>query len=91
MQQIFFSLVIAVLLLVVISCSGGSNVVTPVTEPEMTLGTSRHEEQNQTHSLWGMWQFIADPEAGTLGLEVLEGLNCHLHGDGSVSEVSVRR
>ena len=48
MRQIFLPLMIAGLLLVVISCTGGGNVVSPVTEPEMTLGTSYHTGQSQT-------------------------------------------
>ena len=79
MRQIFIFLMIVALLLVMISCTGGGNAVSPVTEPEMISGTSSHTGQNQTHSLWGLWQFIANPEAGRLDIFQLRSGDMHLN------------
>ncbi|MFA5967164.1 MAG: SBBP repeat-containing protein [Patescibacteria group bacterium] len=65
MRQTFSVLLIALLLLAVTSCAGGSgNAVSPVTEPEMTLGTMGHTGQSQTH-LWGYYDIYIDIETQT--------------------------
>jgi len=78
MRQILISLMIAALL-VAVSCSGG-NAVSPLTDdPGMTPGVLNHETQSQSHNLWGLWQFVADPEAGTLDTIQLRTGNFHLN------------
>jgi len=80
MRQILFSLIIAALLLVTTSCTGGGNAFSTGTdESEMTLGTSSQEGQNQTHFWWGLWQFVADPEAKTLDVVHLRSGDFHLN------------
>ena len=70
---------IAALMLAAISCSGG-NAVSPLTDdPGMTPGTLNHETQSESHSLWGLWEFVADPEAGTLDTIQLRTGNFHLN------------
>ncbi len=78
-RTLLYSCLSILFLAFVVSCTGGGNVVSPVTEPDMILGTSSNTGQNQTHLLWGLWQFIADPEAGTLDIVQLRSGDMHLN------------
>ena len=75
MRQIVFFLMIAALLLVAISCTGGS-AITPdagsVTPPAAQVSSNAHQ-------LWGLWQFVADPEEGTLDIVQLRTGDFHLN------------
>ncbi|HDS30733.1 MAG TPA: hypothetical protein ENN67_06790, partial [Firmicutes bacterium] len=47
--------------IILLGCSGAGDK-TPVI-PDIT---SEKLTQNSSHQLWGLWQFTADPENGTL-------------------------
>jgi len=85
MRRIFFLLAIALFLPAAASgCAGNRNLVAPAapeTQSEMTLGTLDHGRQSETppHTLWGLWQFTADIEAGTLDVIQLREGNFHLN------------
>ncbi len=53
-------------------CSSG-NPATPVTQSERSV------ESSASHSCWGLWQFTADPEAGTLDVAMLRTGSMHLN------------
>ncbi len=57
-------------------CSGGS-VVTPYTDSGDAIGVTT--ESNSSHNLWGLWQFTADPDAGTLDYVQLRTGEMHLN------------
>jgi hypothetical protein len=66
--------IILVIALIAMGCSGGSgSAVTPA--PDM----QSHRDAGSSHMLWGLWQFIADPDAGTLDIIQLRSPEMHLN------------
>lgn len=63
--------VIAVLVFAV-GCSDGGSPTAPV------IG-ERANEDSSCHYMWGLWQFIADPEAGTLDIVQLRESDMHIN------------
>lgn len=79
MRQVIFLLIIATMMTVVISCSGGGNEGSLATEPAIRPGTTGQGGQNQSHFIWGLWQFIADPDKETLDVIQLRAGDFHLN------------
>jgi hypothetical protein len=66
--------VILILMFLTIGCSGGgSNISAP--EPVQTASAT----EQSSHITWGLWQFSADPYAGTLDFVQLRTPDLHLN------------
>jgi len=63
----------AILVLAIMGCSGSSADLP--TSPSMT--PDRTVETSSSHYLWGMWEFQADPQAGTLEIIPLRSSAFH--------------
>ena len=75
----FFGFVIIVLLYTgIIGCSGGHGVQ-PVTAPMYGQDDFAASAAETSHISWGLYQFIADPAAGTLDLKPLREGAIHLN------------
>ena len=67
-------LIILVVTLMLLGCSSGSSV--DVTTPDEPMDKSATET---SHSLWGLWQFTADPVTGTLDVVPIRTAEMHLN------------
>ena len=57
-----------------LGCSGGGDIAT------LPDGVSQRDSSGiETHMLWGMWQFTADPAAETLEFMPLRYADMHLN------------
>ena len=71
----FAALTILLLTIVfLLGCSSGGGM--DVTSPEEPVGKSATES---SHSIWGLWQFTADPVAGTLDVVPIRIADMHLN------------
>ncbi len=61
-------------LFTMIGCSGGGNVAVA---PEQPLSAA--VESESSHMLWGLWQFSADPNSGTLDIAQMRSPDMHLN------------
>ena len=73
MRGILILAVTSIFLMAMFGCSGSSEVVVPEDNPPALA------QSTDSHQLWGMWQFVADPEAQTLDVVQLRGMEMHLN------------
>ena len=67
-------LLTTIIALFALGCSGGN-----VTPSSPDIDTPRILESNGRHAIWGLWQGIIDPEAGTIDFKPLRGAALHLN------------
>ncbi len=72
MRSLIISILTATLLLTAFGCSQGADVVNPANVESIHYG-------DNSHQLWGIWQFTADPVAGTLDVVQLREAGMHLN------------
>jgi len=77
----FNPIILITVLIIAVSCSGSGNPVTPDTT-DITPGTDVSERvltTSDSHHCWGLWQFAADPDAGTLEVTPLRSALMHVN------------
>ncbi len=61
-RMAFGFLTILTIILLLVSCSSSDSPITAFDEPEKAVSSGG----SNSHGLWGLWQFVADPETQTL-------------------------
>lgn len=72
MHRIFPYVLMIILVIAMFGCSGSSEPISPANEIKPAQITNSHQ-------LWGMWQFVADPVRGTLEIIPLRQAELHLN------------
>ena len=74
-RKYILCMIFALLMMTGFGCSGGGDM-SPLNPEPATMGTS---QSLMVHNTWGMWQFVADPDAETLDVIQLRAGNMHLN------------
>jgi len=79
MRYFFWTLIIIGIFTYGCSSGGAQSPITPSVHPGEDLTPSRITTESGSHHLWGLWEFTADPEAGTLDFVPLRSGSMHVN------------
>ena len=71
-----FSFIILLMVAVIFGCSQGASPITPIEQAENLYTADAFES---THVLWGLWQFVCNPDNGTVDVVPQRYSDLHLN------------